>query len=56
MLFRSTVTPDGEKGRGLPEITKLRSTATGYWSTYREGVAADSLSKNILLVIERADE
>ena len=30
-----------EKGRGLPEITKLRSTVTILWATYREGVAAD---------------
>ena len=43
------ITMSMTKGRGLPEITKLRSTATNYSATYREGVAADKSSKNIYL-------
>ena len=34
-------TTEDEKGRGLPEITKLRSTVTILQATYREGMAAD---------------
>ena len=29
-------TTEDEEGRGLPEITKLRSTATIYQATYRK--------------------
>ena len=48
-LWLDCNTTEDEKGRGLPEITKLRSTATILQATYREGVAADSASKNICL-------
>ena len=40
-LWLGRNTTEDEKGRGLPEITKLRSTATILRATYREGGAAD---------------
>ena len=40
-LWLDRNTTEDEKGRGLPEITKLRSIVTIEGSTYRESVATD---------------
>ena len=40
-LWLDCNTTEDEKGRGLPEITKLRGTAIILWATYRERGAAD---------------
>ena len=40
-LWLDCDTTEDEKGRGLPKITKLRSTVTILRATYRESVAAD---------------
>ena len=40
-LWLDCNTTEDEKGRGLPKITKLRSTVTILQATYRESVAAD---------------
>ena len=48
-------TTEDEKGRGLPEITKLRSTATILRATYRKVWPLTNPLKISALVIHRTE-